>query len=298
MTELLPSRHQVEAAVHVAELLTQPVSTLGQIRESFQIVPNGGRFASHDLEAGLSILLQANLVVSHGEQFIVARGIDTLRGLSVHDAVSFVVMQLLSESKPLWLRAGLLDDGEYAEEIVPHRVLSRLRVLFRDPVDRERLLLAAARKVDTERRTEIGALGEIGVIRAAREKYRHLGVPELSNSIRHVSLISDELGYDIVAPSATTGDQHRLEVKTCVSSSYLRIYISRAEADWGIQDPKWHLVVCALDEDGSARIVGSLQGCDFQDRLPTDANRDAHRWESASLRLRVSDLTPGLAMLN
>ena len=226
------------------------------------------------------------------------QAIDALLELSIHDAVSFVVMHLLGGSKPLWLRAGLLDDGGYAKETIPHQALNRLHELLPDPDEREALLLAAARKVDAERRSEIGRLGELEVVRAAQEKYRQLDCPNLISSIRHLSLISDELGYDIVAPSATTGDKQRLEVKTCVSSRHLRVYISRAESDWAIQDPAWHLVVCTLDDGGPPVIVGSLQGSELHDRLPTDPNRNDHRWESASLRLSDSDLAPGLAMLS
>ena len=162
------------------------------------------------------------------------------------------------------------------------------------PPDSRTITLGAARRVDTERRAEIGLDGERAVIRRAEANYLHRGHPDLIHSLRHVSLISDQLGYDIVAPAIDSGEDTRLEVKTCVSSAHLRIFLSRAEASWGSRDPLWYLVVCVLGDADEASVLGYLRGEQLADRLPKDPTQGCHRWESASILLTESELSPGL----
>ena len=82
----------------------------------------------------------------------------------------------------------------------------------------------------------IGAAGEEIVLQECRAALSALGRADLAVRARRVSLISDQLGYDIVAPSVAGGGW-RIEVKTTRTSAVLaKIILTRNEARVGLKD--------------------------------------------------------------
>ena len=59
--------------------------------------------------------------------------------------------------------------------------------------------------------------------------------------------------------------------------------------------PDWRLVICVLDDAG-AKVVGWTMSMSFASYLPDDSGKAGCRWESASLILDDSDLSPGLPL--
>jgi hypothetical protein len=118
------------------------------------------------------------------------------------------------------------------------------------------------------------------------------GKESLLEKVVHVSLISDQLGYDIKAPDGH-GGVHRLEVKTCsTSAGDFVIYLSRNEADTGKRDPTWHVVICRYS-DGHAEVIGWVPFVSLAPRLPADP-ASGGQWVTAQLRFELREITPGL----
>jgi len=83
-------------------------------------------------------------------------------------------------------------------------------------------------------RREVGEIGEDIVTGAARSELLDLGHADLARAVRRVSLISDQLGYDVVAPRVG-GPNRLLEVKATTGphDDPIRIHLSRNEAAVG-----------------------------------------------------------------
>jgi hypothetical protein len=154
-----------------------------------------------------------------------------------------------------------------------------------------------ANRVDPSTRSELGTLGERFVAEAARSQLRELGRTDLAVKVRHVSLISDQLGYDVVTPRVS-GDVLRLEVKTTrrATSQQTRVFISRNEAKVALRDSAWRLVVCRDSGEGQFDFVGWCRGSALSALLPKDAPRG--RWESAVLTLGAGCLEKGFPRLD
>lgn len=112
--------------------------------------------------------------------------------------------------------------------------------------------------------------------------------------MRRVSLLSDELGYDISAPRLV-GDARLLEVKaTTVDMDPIRIHLSRNEARVGDAYPHWSLVICTVTDVAvrTGKIAGWCHAASLEKRLPADG--EGGRWESAKLGVPLIDLMPNM----
>ncbi|HEX7197788.1 MAG TPA: DUF3883 domain-containing protein, partial [Candidatus Limnocylindria bacterium] len=164
--------------------------------------------------------------------------------------------------------------------------------LVEDPARREELLLALGRRFDDAARREVGAAGEDLVVAHARAELASLGYPDLARNVRRVSLVSDQLGYDVAAPRVSGGDR-LLEVKATTGNRG-EIFLSRNEATVGLRLKDWALVVCAVD-DVDARtgsVLGWCRGTDLRPLLPTDAPGGS--WQSVAIELDRLPLQAGL----
>jgi hypothetical protein len=142
-------------------------------------------------------------------------------------------------------------------------------------------------------RIAIGLAGELAVVEQCRTELMELRRHDLADGVQQVSLISDSLGYDILAPSL--GPQpRRLEVKTASgqgSRSLFRFFISRNEYDVGRRlQAEWSLVACRLDGD-EVVIVGWTRASSLHVYLPDDGSG---RWTEALVQFPVSALIPGI----
>ena len=62
---------------------------------------------------------------------------------SLDEAAEFVLSEILINEPPLWLRAGMLDGGRFAHEVVPDEMLKRIDTLIEDHERRDAILLQA-----------------------------------------------------------------------------------------------------------------------------------------------------------
>jgi hypothetical protein len=150
---------------------------------------------------------------------------------------------------------------------------------------------------DQEERAERGRKGEEFVVAACSAELASRGHSDLASRVRHVSLISDQLGYDVVSPNVVGADM-RLEVKTTrqVASPEVTVILSRNEARAGSRDSHWRLVVCRITAADEVALVGSCPYSQLSSVLPNDT--EAGEWMSCRLRLQVEALDPGLAFLS
>jgi hypothetical protein len=129
------------------------------------------------------------------------------------------------------------------------------------------------------------------------EELTKRGRPELAARVRHVSLISDQLGYDVVSPTLAARDV-RLEVKTSrrVTSPDASFFISRNEARAGAHDAQWRLVICQMLSDERLEVLGSCSHSVLGPLLPADTARS--QWTTSDLRVPIDRLAPGLSFLS
>lgn len=274
----LPSIYVLRAAIHAAALIDAEGSLVGQARESYWRKATGGEFSAASLRVGEELLQDTGLLIEREGRLHLTTALEQLLEGSIENA-----------SAAIALEASVLPGA--AEEI---ELNAEIEALVPDAARREEILLARARRFDDRRRRLLGEIGEEIVLAAAREELIALNRPDLARQVRRVSLLSDELGYDISAPRLR-GEPRLLEVKaTTVSTDPIRIHLSRTEARVGDAYPDWSLVVCIVTDPSlrTGEIAGwchaaSLEGC-----LPTDAK--SGRWESAELEIPKIDLMPGL----
>ena len=148
---------------------------------------------------------------------------------------------------------------------------------------------------DNHRRA-VGEIGEELVTAAARHELLALGHSELARAVCRVSLLSDQLGYDVTAPRIM-GEKRLLEVKATTiepTAETIPIHLSRNEADTGATLSDWSLVICVVEDvaERSGHLLGWCPASAFADLLPTDSG--SGRWEQAAVELPSAGLMDGL----
>jgi hypothetical protein len=154
-------------------------------------------------------------------------------------------------------------------------------------VDRRRRVV---RKFDADGLVQIGQVGEITVI----EHLQNVLPDARKGHVKHVSVVDDSLGYDIVSPSTKDSDVTQLlEVKTSVRPGpEFHLFISRNEFRVGMNNPNWNLV-CVRITDGQPRILGYLPMSRISDRFPIDQDKSV-MWASCSVSVPPELMTDGL----
>lgn len=280
MAETRLTHHIARAALHVAAVLGDASTPIVVARESYWRRATGGVFSVADLILAEDALVAAGFVIRLGGVLTLTPMLKMLVDTDEDDAIDLLVVSLLGGRAPE-------DTAQHAEIEVT------LRGLVDDPARREALLVALGRRWDDGHRREVGALGEELVAAQARDELTALGHRDLAHAVRRVSLVSDQLGYDVVAPRI--GAQPRLlEVKATTVVSDALIFLSRAEADAGSRLGDWALVVCAVHNvaNRTGEIVGWCQRADVEHVLPTDV--PGSRWQSVAIEVERLVLQPGL----
>jgi hypothetical protein len=266
------------AALHVASILDPRGSRVGDAFESYWHHATGGSFAPGDLKRGEALLIATGLVIERDGVLYPIEEMKQLLDGSAEDASALLAERVLA-----------------SEAVGPATVQeTELAALVPDPDRREELLLALRRTFDDTARRALGAAGEELVLAAARQELAGLGYAQLAREVRRVSLLSDQLGYDISAPRVS-GPRRLLEVKaTSVETNPLTFHLSRNEAETAAKFSDWFLVVCLVEEVDAptGRILGWVRPDDIDHRLPADT--EGGRWEQATLTMPLSELTPGL----
>ena len=250
--------------------------------ESYWQRATGGVFGPGDLAAGQQLLIEVGFLLERGDTLVPMPELAELLEGTAEDAAAILSAR--------WAAAEV-DSGQNREEAE-----QQLLVAVDDPEAREELLLALGRRFDDAARRRVGEIGEELVVRAAREELRRLGRADLARAVRRVSLISDQLGYDVTAPRLA-GPPRRLEVKATnqvAERESITIYLSRNEADVARRVPEWALVICEVEdvETRDGRLLGWCAHRSFEADLPSDTDRG--RWEQVRIELDPSHLVPGL----
>lgn len=277
----LPTPHVARAALHVAALLDQRGSLVADARETYWHRATGGAFGPPDLRLGERLLIDCALVVERDGTLYPLADLTAMLDGTVEDAVATLSARALTAS---------LEDGplnlEHAEalaELVP------------DPARREELLAALGRRFDDSYRRLLGEIGEELVVAALRHELHDLGYAELARAVRHLSLETDQAGYDISAPRIV-GRARLIEVKATTSADedLCVFHISRNEAETGAKYADWSLVVCRITnvDARAGEIVGWCPAARLADLLPSDV--PGGRWESAVVNVPLERFVPEL----
>jgi hypothetical protein len=289
----VPTGHQLRAALVAARAhYPMPAVRAADVSATYARIATDGIYASADLALGQEILEVAGLVRVRGDGILEATDeFIAIAILPIEEACDAILLRYLTAMRPLWLVAAASDD-QVEWDLVPDREASVLAVLIPDFEQREAFLLACAHKVDPERDKNTGDLAEEHVTALCRAQLADCGRDDLAARVARVSLTSDRLGYDVVAPRLH-GSSRRLEVKgTRAQGPGFMITLSRGEARQGLRDPDWSLVVCHVDADDSVSLLGWCTAGRIAPDLPTDGLRG--RWRSVEIPIDDVTLTAGL----
>lgn len=186
----------------------------------------------------------------------------------------------LEDDSLTWLQDGVA--GIPSPEFLPEPVAAAADQLGLDPTIAWQVALELGRKVDLDRRNQVGLLGELAIV-------AHL--EGLGIQTDHVSLRSDALGWDVRATGE--GLEGHLEVKTTTSLGRLRVYLSRNEYEVSRRDPCWSLAIALIDDAGRLLRVAHVDAEVIQELVPTDSG-PLGRWQSCSMDLTGNQVSPGL----
>jgi hypothetical protein len=279
-----PSSHVLRAALHVARQVDAEGAPIPSVHTGYTHYSSGGVYPPEDLRLGEQLLLALGLLREEDDFLYPSGDITEVVGAADPEAYELLFVRALEFAQPAWVTA---------HEAAPEEVTATVAELISDPERREAFLLAIGAIFDETARKALGARGEEVVADALREQLIGFGRHALANEVCRVSLISDALGYDIVAPRLDE-TKRRIEVKTAgrADVGLVKIYLSRNETEVGRRDPAWSLVVCRLGDDEEISVVGWCRGSALEPYLPGD--RPAGRWVQAELEIPEAILISGL----
>lgn len=229
----VPSRHVLVAALHVASMLDARGSQVEDADESYWHSATGGAFPPPDLRLGERLLVDVGLVDQLAGRLVPSERLLALLAGGIEDALATLLSDSLLVSAPPSIGQSETDLEKALASVIP------------DAERREQLLLALGRRFDDSHRRQVGAVGEQVVVNRLRVELDALGYPALARDVRQVSLLSDQLGYDVVAPRIA-GPQRLLEVKS-------------TEADvTSLSDHAGNLQLCIAATDQKGSHLGAI----------------------------------------
>lgn len=287
---MLPGPHLLKSAARVLTIVGLETHSDTDIRASYRSTVSGGLLSSDGLRKAERWLADHGWLTRDGEVLIPS---DRCRALpnDEEDVARELVRTTILDVTPTWLGV-VVARGEVRAELLPEQVAAVLMDTF-DAEERDAILRAAAAKYDDAALRAIGDAGEEAVVIASQAFLEAEGRPDLAGRVRRVSLISDALGYDVTTPDLA-GRECRIEVK-CYRGRYPRFYITRNEFEVGLRLPGWYLVLCRFVPDSAPRIVGWMTLAPLIGKVPVETDGSV-TWQLVRVRLRESDLRPGLPM--
>lgn len=273
----LVTLHVIRAALHVAAILGHADAPIAVARESYWRRATGGVYSPGDLQRGEDLLVSAGMLLRNDGYLTRTPQLTEFAGYDDATAAGVLVARLV--------RAGAFDG-------TPADAEAAVGALIEDPDRREAVLLALGQRFDDAVRREVGSIGEELVVAHARRELEGLGRPDLAEGVRRVSLLSDQLGYDVTAPRVAA-PVRLLEVKATLGQSG-EIFVSRNEADTGTRFQDWALVICEVTdlEDRTGSILGWCSASVIAPLLPQDG--PGSRWQSAAIEIDRLPLLPGV----
>ncbi|MBI4304886.1 MAG: DUF3883 domain-containing protein [Chloroflexi bacterium] len=279
----VPPAHLVRAALRSGGLIDSYGSPVPAARSTYLLYPSDALFPPEDLRLGESLLIDCGLLHLENGSLFPSDDLRGLLALGEADAMSILFERalLVSAASPTTSDADLLPD-----------VGSVATALIADPDRREAFLIRLAQKHDDSLRIALGLRGEELVVKTATDELGALGRMDLAERVKRVSSISDQLGYDVIAPRIE--GKRRLEVKTSArrEEGVVRLFVSRTEIDVGLRDEEWALVACAVDNIDAISLVGWCRARALEAYLPVDG--EGCRWVSAEIAVPATLFVPGL----
>lgn len=224
----------------------------------------------------------ADLTLAHyvdAYEWIVERGLTDGLSSGIPSAVRVLEAALAAEESGL---------GDFAAETLPSPgflpvpVIEASRWLDIPDTEAWRIAISTSYKIDLERRSRIGELGERALVELLSAAGCH---------VYHGSVDSDALGWDI---AASDGDiTKHIEVKSTTSRSRLRIYLSRHEYEVSVVDPDWLLAFVLITDGGLMERFGYVHAQALRRVVPVD-RPGAGRWQMCSIDLQRIELSIGL----
>jgi hypothetical protein len=289
----LPTIHLLRSALVAASVCDGAGVEVAVVHQSYLKLPTGGLYHYEDLEKGERLLIRCGLLTLNGSVLYLSDQLRALKGLPPDEASQVLLALAAQQSPPLWLHIAVRGEAVWSELIsdADEQVLSQV---IPDPDQREAFLLALANRFVGTPAIHLGELGECAVVKLSRQELANAGRSDLAALVQRVSLISDQLGYDVVAPTLR-GKPRRMEVKTTGREvqTHFEIYLSRNEATVAQRDPSWALVLCKACEPSSAEVVGWCRAEAFAPALPCDKHPRG-RWTQVKLQIDREKLLEGL----
>ncbi len=290
----VPTAHLLRAAIRAGSVLDRDGAPVTAVRSSYLQLPTGGLYRYEDLMAGEALLIEAGLVQLEDECLYPSPCLSQILTLGEQDASELLLSVRLAACSPLWLQLAV-QENMLAPEVIPSAQAEVLAGIIHDQDRREALLLALGRRHNPETNIKLGEIGEELVVAESKAQLCAAKREDLAARVQRVSLISDQLGYDVIATDLS-GRSRRMEVKTTGGlSNIVRVFLTRNEAEVGLRDPSWAMVVCQANNEEDARIVGWCSANDLRPLLPIDSNPST-RWMSVALTLHQDTLSPGLPL--
>lgn len=274
----LASAHIVRAALHAAGLLDQTGSTSSSAHHGYVRYPTGGIYPPDDLRRGEELLVRCGLVSLEDDRLVPTAELLILLHGSDGAGAELLIRRVIETAQH---DAGGVDEMTLDAFLSEH---------IADPVKRA-LVLESVLKYDPAIAAEVGAAGEEAVVSAAQAELRELGRPDLADTVQRISLVTDSVGYDVLAPRLEGAARH-LEVKTSarIARGLATFFLSRQEAEVGQYDSTWALVVCTY-KDGQADVLGWCRGPSLVPYLPIDTGG---RWTAVQIDIPLTMLRPGI----
>jgi hypothetical protein len=288
-----PTAHQLRAALFAGNVVARHAGRpTSDLEPAFLRTPTEAVFSADVMGLGAGLLAEAQFVSFASGVVTPAPTLGQLLVLPIDEGCELLLDRLLEVRRPLWVTAATNQSGVF-EDFIPEAAATGLAEIFQDPSRREAFLLSLGQRFSADERQRIGDLAEEYVVNCARKELSDGGCDHLTAQVLRVSLISDQLGYDVKAPREG-GGVRRLEVKgTRSEGSTVAIFLSRNEASVALRDPDWFLVLCRITADESVQLVGWTTGESLRDRLPRDPDTGG-AWQSAEIYVDVAELTAGL----
>ena len=291
----LPTQHLLRAALRVVGMVDRGGENSGTLDAAYSNDPSDGAYRSGELKLGERILERCGLLALDAGSLRLLPGARNIARLPEAEAFALLVERWLREEQPLWLSMAVGSGVRW--EYVPDDAFRRLTEIIPNLAERDRLLLAAARRVDPDRLHELGRDGERHVVAWCKNRLASHDRPDLVRRVVRVSEISDQLGYDVLAPDLTGTPLH-IEVKTQAGQrNPMRVFLSRNEAERARRDPQWILVLCERHLDGTVCLRGWCRYDGFRRSLPRDpAATESGRWVTVELRIAREALADGVPL--
>ena len=289
----LPPLHLLRSALMAASVCDARGVEATTIHRSYVRLPTDGLYHADDLERGELLLLQCGLLISKHRVLYPTDRLRALVNLPKDEAAQMLLAVVVEIAPPIWIHTAVRGDVVWPEFISEddERILAQV---IPDLDRREAFLLALGNRFPRSLLQCEGELGECMVVQQSRRDLEDVGQYDLAAGVTRVSLISDQLGYDVVAPTIG-GKPRRMEVKTttCAAHSLIEIHLTRNEAVVGLRDPSWALVICRVYDGRAEEIVGWCRAEALALFFPKDIHARG-TWETVKLLLEREMLISGL----